>query len=30
MTDRPNELENDNFKPIVITVNFGQPITDKE
>ena len=30
MTDRANEIENDKFKPIVITANFGQPITDKE
>ncbi len=30
MTDRPNEIENEKFKPIVITANFGHPITDKE
>lgn len=30
MTDRANESENYNFKPIVITANFGQPIIDKE
>jgi hypothetical protein len=30
MTDRANEIENDKFKPIVITANFGQPIKDKE
>jgi hypothetical protein len=29
MTDRPNELDNDKFKPLIITANFGPTLTNE-